>query len=82
MEFKMRQQQHQRKITPQYQEYPQSNGEHVTDGVDWEEFEIQNIVNREERTLVMQAQTAMITRHENGYKDDHEKKKKKKYVWK
>ncbi|KYN10968.1 Myosin-XV [Trachymyrmex cornetzi] len=43
IEFKMRQQHQQRKLTPQYQEYDQGEGEATTEGgVEWEEFEIEN----------------------------------------
>lgn len=67
----MRQQQQQRKITPQYQEYDQGEGEHVTEGgVEWEEFEIENIVSNEDRSMT-------AAKHENGYKEEGEKKKKK-----
>lgn len=72
----MRQQQQQRKITPQYQEYNQGEGEPSTEGgVEWEEFEIENIVETNEK----QAGHAPppITKHENGYKEEGEKKKKK-----
>lgn len=48
-------------------------------GVEWEEFEIENIVNNEERTVVVHAAAGVI-RHENGYKEDNDKKKKKKSV--
>lgn len=66
----MRQQQQQRKITPQYQEYDQGDGDHVTEGgVEWEEFEIENIVSNEDRSA--------NAKHENGYKEEGEKKKKK-----
>lgn len=72
----MRQQQQQRKITPQYQEYDQGEGEHATEGgVEWEEFEIENIVSNEDRSMAAHPQTT--TKHENGYKEDGEKKKKK-----
>lgn len=76
IEFKMRQQQQQRKITPQYQEYNQGEGEPSTEGgVEWEEFEIENIVETNEK----QAGHAPppVTKHENGYKEEGEKKKKK-----
>ena len=46
-------------------------------GVEWEEFEIANIASNEERTIVVHASGAVITRHENGYKEDNDKKKKK-----
>lgn len=77
IEFKMRQQQQQRKITPQYQEYDQGEGEHVTEGgVEWEEFEIENIVSNEDRSMA--AHPSVTTgKHENGYKEEGEKKKKK-----
>ncbi|XP_023288541.1 unconventional myosin-XV [Orussus abietinus] len=65
IEFKLRQQHHLRKITPHYQEYQEGDQE---GGVEWEEFEIENIV--EERTVAG-------VRHENGYKEEGEKKKKK-----
>lgn len=66
----MRQQQQQRKLTPQYQEYDQGEGEATTEGgVEWEEFEIENIVSNEDRHP--------IGKHENGYKEEGEKKKKK-----
>ncbi|XP_071649931.1 unconventional myosin-XV-like [Temnothorax longispinosus] len=75
IEFKMRQQQQQRKITPQYQEYDQGNGEAATEGgVEWEEFEIENIVSNEDRSAHPSATAA---KHENGYKEEGEKKKKK-----
>lgn len=71
MEFKMRQHQQQRKITPHYQEF--NDGESATDGgVEWEEFEIENIVNVEERIT-----HNSNARHENGFKDDGEIKEKK-----
>lgn len=70
-----------RKITPQYQEYQQGDNEPMTEGgVEWEEFEIENIVNNEERTVVVHA-AATVVRHENGYKEDGDKKKKKKSVF-
>lgn len=72
IEFKMRQQQQQRKLTPQYQEYDQGEGA-TEGGVEWEEFEIENIVSNEDRSTV--APTA--AKHENGYKEEGEKKKKK-----
>lgn len=76
----MRQHHQQRKITPQYQEYHQ-DGELMTEGgVEWEEFEIENITNNEERTIIVHSSGAVITRHENGYKEDNDKKKKKKLV--
>ncbi|XP_020280008.1 unconventional myosin-XV isoform X2 [Pseudomyrmex gracilis] len=80
IEFKMRQQQ-QRKITPQYQEYDQGEGEpSVTEGgVEWEEFEIENIVSNEDRsTATHPSGTKHETKHENGYKEEGEKKSKKK----
>ncbi|XP_018402219.1 PREDICTED: unconventional myosin-XV [Cyphomyrmex costatus] len=74
IEFKMRQQHQQRKLTPQYQEYDQGEGEATTEGgVEWEEFEIENIVNEDRSTI---AQTT-AAKHENGYKEEGEKKKKK-----
>ncbi|XP_076764901.1 unconventional myosin-XV-like [Xylocopa sonorina] len=77
IEFKLRQQQQQRKITPQYQEYNQGEGEPSTEGgVEWEEFEIENIVGTEDSTAVTLA-PAPVTKHENGYKEEGEKKKKK-----
>ncbi|XP_026670463.1 unconventional myosin-XV [Ceratina calcarata] len=77
IEFKMRQQQQQRKITPQYQEYNQGDGEPSTEGaVEWEEFEIENIVGNEDKTVVTHSSTP-ISKHENGYKEEGEKKKKK-----
>jgi len=76
----MRQHQQQRKITPQYQEYEQGEGEATTEGgVEWEEFEIENIVSNEDRSVVAPAPS----KHENGYKEgenghkEGEKKKKK-----
>lgn len=76
IEFKMRQQQQQRKLTPQYQEYDQGEGETTTEGgVEWEEFEIENIVSNEDRSMAHPPATA--TKHENGYKEEGEKKKKK-----
>ncbi|XP_018374566.1 PREDICTED: unconventional myosin-XV [Trachymyrmex cornetzi] len=75
IEFKMRQQHQQRKLTPQYQEYDQGEGEATTEGgVEWEEFEIENIVSNEDRPTI--AQTT-VAKHENGYKEEGEKKKKK-----
>ncbi|XP_018045562.1 PREDICTED: unconventional myosin-XV isoform X2 [Atta colombica] len=75
IEFKMRQQQQQRKLTPQYQEYDQGEGEATTEGgVEWEEFEIENIVSNEDRSAIAQTTAA---KHENGYKEEGEKKKKK-----
>ncbi|XP_024893255.1 unconventional myosin-XV isoform X2 [Temnothorax curvispinosus] len=77
IEFKMRQQQQQRKITPQYQEYDQGNGEAATEGgVEWEEFEIENIVSNEDRSMIAHP-SATAAKHENGYKEEGEKKKKK-----
>ncbi|XP_068984012.1 unconventional myosin-XV isoform X3 [Bombus flavifrons] len=77
IEFKMRQQQQQRKITPQYQEYNQGDGEPSTEGgVEWEEFEIENIVENNEKTVMNHAPPP-VTKHENGYKEEGEKKKKK-----
>ncbi|EFN63513.1 Myosin-XV [Camponotus floridanus] len=77
IEFKMRQQQQQRKITPQYQEYDQGEGEHVTEGgVEWEEFEIENIVSNEDRSMAAHPPVT-TAKHENGYKEEGEKKKKK-----
>ncbi|XP_012225060.2 unconventional myosin-XV isoform X1 [Linepithema humile] len=70
IEFKMRQQQQQRKITPHYQEYDHGEGEPTTEGgVEWEEFEIENIVSNE-------SAHPTATKHE-GYKEEGEKKKKK-----
>ncbi|KAG5317858.1 MYO15 protein, partial [Pseudoatta argentina] len=75
IEFKMRQQQQQRKLTPQYQEYDQGEGETTTEGgVEWEEFEIENIVSNEDRSAITQTTAA---KYENGYKEEGEKKKKK-----
>lgn len=69
----MRQQQQQRKITPQYQEYDQGEGEPATEGgVEWEEFEIENIVTND-----VAHPSASTAKHENGYKEEGEKKKKK-----
>lgn len=77
IEFKMRQQQQQRKLTPQYQEYDQGEGEPTTEGgVEWEEFEIENIVSNEDRSIVTHQPTT-VAKHENGYKEEGEKKKKK-----
>ena len=78
----MRQQQQMRKITPQYQEYQQGDTEPMTEGgVEWEEFEIENIVNNDERTVVVHAERTVVTRHENGYREETgDKKKKKKSV--
>ncbi|XP_077262617.1 unconventional myosin 10A [Temnothorax americanus] len=77
IEFKMRQQQQQRKITPQYQEYDQGDGEAATEGgVEWEEFEIENIVSNEDRSMIAHP-SATAAKHENGYKEEGEKKKKK-----
>lgn len=71
----MRQQQQQRKITPHYQEYHQGDGEIMTEGgVEWEEFEIENIVSNEERSAHMPASSS---KYENGCKEDGDKKKKK-----
>lgn len=73
----MRQQQQQRKLTPQYQEYDQGEGEATTEGgVEWEEFEIENIVSNEDRSMVAHSPAA-AAKHENGYKEEGEKKKKK-----
>lgn len=76
----MRQQHQQmRKITPQYQDY-QNDSEPMTEGgVEWAEFEIENIVNNEERAVIVHA-AAGIVRPENGYKEENDKKKKKKSV--
>ncbi|XP_018350693.1 PREDICTED: unconventional myosin-XV isoform X2 [Trachymyrmex septentrionalis] len=75
IEFKMRQQQQQRKLTPHYQEYDQGEGEATTEGgVEWEEFEIENIVSNEDRSAIAQT---IAAKHENGYKEEGEKKKKK-----
>lgn len=68
----MRQQQQQRKITPQYQEYDQDTEPATEGGVEWEEFEIENIVTND----VAHPPASMI-KHENGYKEEGEKKKKK-----
>ncbi|XP_033324040.2 unconventional myosin 10A isoform X1 [Megalopta genalis] len=77
IEFKMRQQQQQRKITPQFGEYNQGDGEPSTEGaVEWEEFEIENIVGNDERTVVTHTPVP-AAKHENGYKEEGEKKKKK-----
>ncbi|XP_039312298.1 unconventional myosin-XV [Solenopsis invicta] len=77
IEFKMRQQQQQRKLTPQYQEYDQGEGEATTEGgVEWEEFEIENIVSNEDRSINAHPSTT-AAKHENGYKEEGEKKKKK-----
>ena len=74
----MRQQQQQRKITPQYQEYNQGDGEPSTEGgVEWEEFEIENIVESNEKTVVNHAPAPAAKHAENGYKEEGEKKKKK-----
>lgn len=71
IEFKMRQQQQHRKITPHYQEYDNGEGEPTTEGgVEWEEFEIENIVSNEDRS-------ATTAKHEGGGKEEGEKKKKK-----
>lgn len=73
----MRQQQQQRKITPHYQEYDQGEGEGTMEGgVEWEEFEIENIVSNEDRSIVTHS-SATAAKHENGYKEEGEKKKKK-----
>lgn len=73
----MRQQQQQRKLTPQYQEYDQGEGEATTEGgVEWEEFEIENIVSNEDRSVNAHP-LATVAKHENGYKEEGEKKKKK-----
>ncbi|KAI4498543.1 hypothetical protein M0802_006249 [Mischocyttarus mexicanus] len=79
IEFKMRQQHQQRKITPHYQEYPQNDciDLNAEGTVEWEEFEIENIAGNEERTMVVHASTGASTRHENGHKEEGEKKKKK-----
>lgn len=77
IEFKMRQQQ-QRKITPHYQEYDQGEGEPVTEGgVEWEEFEIENIVSNEDLRSAHPSGVKHETKHENGYKEEGEKRKKK-----
>ncbi|XP_058797715.1 unconventional myosin-XV [Phymastichus coffea] len=76
-EFKMRQQHQMRKITPQYQEY-QNDAEPMTEGsVEWAEFEIENIVNNDERAVIVHAAAGVI-RPENGYKEENDKRKKKK----
>lgn len=76
IEFKMRQQQQQRKLTPHYQEYDQAENEPTTEGgVEWEEFEIENIISNEDRSVIMPS--AATSKHENGYKEEGEKKKKK-----
>lgn len=73
----MRQQHQQRKITPQYQEYNQGDAELSTEGgVEWEEFEIENIIGNEEKAVVTHAPPP-ASKHENGYKEEGEKKKKK-----
>ncbi|XP_011310328.1 unconventional myosin-XV [Fopius arisanus] len=82
MEFKMRQHQQQRKITPQYQEYNQGNGDTSVHGqgdgsVDWEEFEIDNIISKsqiDESTIIETTTTAI---HIHGHKEESEKKKRK-----
>ncbi|KAK0083093.1 hypothetical protein PV325_009335 [Microctonus aethiopoides] len=79
-EFKMRQHQNQRKITPQYQEYNGNNGNASNEGgsVEWEEFEIINGVNAEspiENHSIIQP--TITPKHENGYKEEGEKRKKK-----
>lgn len=73
MEFKLRQHQQQRKITPQYQEYNQSNDPLNNEAcLDWEEFEIENGAHEDRRDEVH------ASKHENGTsKDDGDKKKKK-----
>lgn len=74
----MRQQQQQRKITPQYQEYNQGEGEPSTEGgVEWEEFEIENIVETNEKQAAVGHAPPPVAKHENGYKEEGEKKKKK-----
>lgn len=73
----MRQQQQLRKITPHYQEYDHGEGEPTAEGgVEWEEFEIENIVSNEDRSIVAHS-PANVAKHENGYKEEGEKKKKK-----
>lgn len=76
-EFKMRQHQQQRKITPQYQEYNNTNGNVNGEGsVDWEEFEIENVIaetKTENHTVIS---TSAVTKHEN-HKEEGDKKKKK-----
>ena len=67
-EFKMRQHQQQRKITPQYQEYNQGDGQNGEGSVDWEEFEIENNASEE---------THNSSKNENGFKEDGDKKKRK-----
>lgn len=44
--------------------------------MEWEEFEIENIVGNEERTITTHASVSTV-KHENGYKEEGEKKKKK-----
>jgi len=80
MRQQQQQQHQQRKITPQYQEYEQAEGEATMEGgVEWEEFEIENIVSSEDRSVV----ASTPAKHENGYKEgenghkEGEKKKKK-----
>jgi myosin-15 len=76
----MRQQHQLRKITPQYQEYQHGDNEQMTEGgVEWEEFEIENIANSDDRTMVVHSSTSAV-RNENGYKEESDKKKKKKSV--
>lgn len=73
----MRQQHQQRKITPQYQEYQIEGETSAEGGVEWEEFEIENITGSEERTLASHNTTTSPSRHEDGHKDDGDRKKKK-----
>ncbi|XP_046586212.1 unconventional myosin-XV isoform X1 [Neodiprion lecontei] len=77
IEFKMRQQHQQRKITPQYQEYQVEGENSAEGGVEWEEFEIENVNGSEERSSNNRNATTSPSRHEDGHKDDGERKKKK-----
>ncbi|XP_023316209.1 unconventional myosin-XV isoform X2 [Trichogramma pretiosum] len=80
IEFKMRQhqqqQQQQQKMNSQkHYEFGQGNDPLADGGVEWEEFEIENIVNDDGTVMVHAAAT--VVRHENGLIDDSDKKKKK-----
>ncbi|XP_074098878.1 unconventional myosin 10A [Cotesia typhae] len=76
-EFKMRQHQQQRKITPQYQEYNNTNGNVNGEGsVDWEEFEIENVITETKTENHTVISTSTVTKHEN-HKEEGDKKKKK-----
>ncbi|XP_048509561.1 uncharacterized protein LOC105693576 isoform X2 [Athalia rosae] len=75
IEFKMRQQHQQRKITPQYQEYQDEGDASPEGGVEWEEFEIENTTAEERGSGNQNASSP--SRHEDGHKDEGDRKKKK-----